>query len=140
MLSNKSPGLDGMALEVLKACWSFMKEDCLGMIRHFWTIGRLPHNFTAGVMKVIPKKLEKQHLRDSRPLTMLTIIYKLIASILLGRVSPTSKDLIFSLQQIGFIPDKSILENIYLAWMIAEWVTKKQFNPSYLTGLREGIG
>lgn len=51
---------------------------------------------------------------------MLTIIYKLIASILSKRVSTISKDII-SPQLTGFI-----LENISLALMTIEWMTKKQ--------------
>lgn len=56
---------------------------------------------------------------------MLTIIYKLIAALLLERVSPASKEII-SPQQTGFIPGRSILENISLALMTIEWVIKKQ--------------
>lgn len=55
---------------------------------------------------------------------MLTIIYKLIASLLSNRISLTSKDII-SPQQIGFILGRSIMENISLALMIVEWVIKK---------------
>lgn len=93
------------------------------MIYHFWNTGALPHNFIAGVMKVIPKKVDKRHLRDWRLLAMLTIIYKLIASILSNRLSPASKGLI-SPQQTGFIPGRSILENISLAWTTIERITK----------------
>lgn len=84
----------------------------INMIKHFWSTGELSHNFRSRVMKVIPKKLDKRHLRHWRPLTMLTV-YKLIASILLERISPVNKVLI-SPQQTGFIPGRSIMENISL--------------------------
>lgn len=62
---------------------------------------------------------------------MLTIIYKLIATILSNRLNPVNKDLI-SPQQTGFILGRSILKNISLAWMTIERVTKNQL-PSLLT-------
>lgn len=54
---------------------------------------------------------------------MLTIIYKLIASLLSARLSPISRSLV-SPQQTGFITGRYILKNISLAWMTVEWVTK----------------
>lgn len=95
------------------------------MICHFWNTRALPHRFIARVMKVIPKKADKQRLHDWRPLTMLTNIYNLITTILSNRLNPISKDLI-SPQQTGFIPGRSILENISLAWMTIERVTTNQ--------------
>lgn len=116
MSKNKSPRLDGMTMKILTACWDFLSQDCIDMITHFWS---------TRVMKVIPKKTDKHHLKNWRPLTMLTIIYKLIASLLSTRLSPVSCILI-SPQQTRFIPGRSILENISLALMVVEWVTKNK--------------
>lgn len=55
MPKEKSPGLDGMTVEVLSICWSFISNDCINMIKHFWSTGDLSHNFRTGVMKAIPK-------------------------------------------------------------------------------------
>lgn len=114
MPRGKSPSLDRMTVEVLSTCWNFLGQDCLHMIKHFWSTGFLPKNFTSGVMKVIPKKADKRRLKDWRSLTMLTIIYKMIAALLAGRLNPVNTTLI-SPQQIGFIIGWSILENISLA-------------------------
>lgn len=56
------------------ACWDFLSRDYFETISHFWSLGVLPHKFTIGMMKVIPKKPDKSHLKDYRPLTKLTII------------------------------------------------------------------
>lgn len=94
MPKEKSLRLDGMTMEVLDACWSFLGNDLRKLICHFWNIGALLHRFTIGVMKVIPKKATKWRLHDWRPLTISTIIYKLIATILSIRLNPANKDLI----------------------------------------------
>lgn len=85
---GKSPSLDGLTLEVLLALWSFIQAECVAMVRHFWTTRVLPHNTTVGVMKAIPKKENKWRLKDWRPLTMLTIVYMLIAKLLSTHFSP----------------------------------------------------
>lgn len=118
-----SPGLDGMTSEVLLASWSFTQVCCLAMVQHFWATGDLPHSTTAGVMKVIPKKADKQKLKDWRPLTMLTIVYKLIAKLLSNNFNPHNSSLI-NPQQTWFILGRFILENISLAWMTHDWVVR----------------
>lgn len=76
---EKAQGLDGLTVEVLLASWSFIQADYVAMIKHFWEIDILSHSTTSGVMKLIPKKVDKSRLKDWRPLTMLPIVYKLIA-------------------------------------------------------------
>lgn len=93
-------------VEVLVASWSFVQANCLAMIQQFWSTSVLPHSTTSGVMKVIPKKADKRRLKDWRPLTMLPIVYKLIAKLLSVRFNLHSKVLI-SPQQTGFIPEGS---------------------------------
>lgn len=112
-----------MTSEVLLATWSFIQVDCLAMVQHFWDIGILPHNTIIGVMKAIPKKVDKWRLRDWRPLTMLTIVYKLIAKLLFTQFSPHNQHLI-NPQQTGFILGRLILENISLAWLTHDWVIR----------------
>lgn len=53
-----------MTIETMQAIWSFIKADCIGMIKHYWTNGILPHDTKAGVMKMVPKKAEKQQIKD----------------------------------------------------------------------------
>lgn len=54
---------------------------------------------------------------------MLSVVYKLISKLLATRLSPHSKHLIRP-QQTGFIPGRFILENVSLAWLTHDWVTK----------------
>lgn len=119
---SKAPGIDGMTIEVLLACWSFLQIDCLNMILLFWRTDILSWQTIAGVLKLVSKKADKRCLKDCwRPLTMLPIIYKLIAKLIAERFNHFSSALI-SKQQIGFISGKHILENISLAWMTHGWV------------------
>jgi hypothetical protein len=83
---DKSPGIDGLTPEVFRACWYFMATDLLQMVHRFWEIGMLVHKIKEGVIKLIPKKVDKCRIKDWRPLTMLTTLYKLIAKLLALRL------------------------------------------------------
>lgn len=75
-----------------------------------------PHSTKARVMKMVPKKADKRCLKDWCPLTMLSIVYKIIAKLLVNRLSPHNNACI-SPQQTGLIPGHFILKNISLAWL-----------------------
>lgn len=85
MPPDKAPGCDGMTAEVLKACLDFMKEDFLEMVHDFWRTGTLACDIKHGVIKFIPNKMDKRRLGDWPPLTLLTIIYKVLAKLLAVR-------------------------------------------------------
>lgn len=68
-------------------------------------------------MKLTPKKVDKHHLKDWRPLTMMPMVYKLISKLLLNWFSPHSFGLI-NPQKTRFIPDRYILDNVSLAWVM----------------------
>lgn len=112
-----------MTSEVLVASWSFIHFDCITMVQHFWRNKNLSHNTKFGVMKVVPKKADKRQLKDWRPLTMLSIIYKLLSKLLASRLSPHNHEII-SPQKTRFIPRRYILKNIFTAWLTHDWVIK----------------
>lgn len=52
---------------------------------------------------------------------MMPIIYKLITKLLAKHFSPYNVDIV-NIQQMGFIHDHHILENISMAWLMQDWV------------------
>lgn len=85
---SKAPRIDGMIVEVLLAYWSFLQSDYLAMIHQFWDTRILAHQTIVKVLKLVSKKADKRQLKDWRPLTMMPIIYKLIAKLLAKQFSP----------------------------------------------------
>lgn len=114
MSKGKAPGMDGMSAEVLLANWNFIRADYIAMIQNFGNNRVLAYTTKTGVMKLVPKKDDKQRLKDWRPLTMLSIVYKLASKLLAIWLSPHCKHIISS-QQTGFIPRHFILENVSIA-------------------------
>jgi hypothetical protein len=117
---NKAPGSDGLTIEVVKECWPFLKVDILELVQHFWATGTLYPELLSGIFRIIPKQLDKLRLKFWRPLTMLQIVYKIIAKLLanrLGIILPT----IVSPKQTGFVPGRQILHNISMAYLLSDW-------------------
>lgn len=92
------------------------------MLIHFWWTRMLNRGTTIGIMVITPKKADKRHLKDQRPLTMMAMVYKLISKLSSEKFSPKNFDII-NPQQMGFILGRYILENVSLAWLMHDWVT-----------------
>lgn len=133
MPNNKSPGIDGLTAEVFKACWSFIISDFFDMITSFWESGVLYPGVNKGVIKLIPKKTDKIRLKDWRPLTMLSIPYKIINKLIAGRTQKVLP-LIVNQQQTGFVKGRHILNNVSTAWLLKDWLEMTK-TPALFLGL-----
>ncbi|KAL3698101.1 hypothetical protein R1sor_012177 [Riccia sorocarpa] len=120
MKNDKSPGLDGFTTEMLLACWPFIRGDCIAMIHHFWDQGELLRDTRTAVIKLIPKTEIKELLKNWRPLSLMTLSYKLIAKIMAERLKKFLPQLVDP-QQTGFIHGRSITNNLLTLQLGTDW-------------------
>lgn len=88
-----------------------MKDMCLSLVQEFWWDGILTLVAARGVIRLLPKSGALEFLNNWRPITLLTLIYKILSKILANRIKPFM-DLLVDSQQAGFIPGRSIIDNI----------------------------
>ncbi|KAL3697986.1 hypothetical protein R1sor_012062 [Riccia sorocarpa] len=127
MPKEKSPRIDGVMVEILQIGWEFMQDDCLQMVQSFWTKKELIGKDSRGVIKLIPKNDMKHLLKNWRPITLLTMTYKIIAKIIAVRLKRMLPGIIDS-QQTGFAAGRNIIDNILSLRLGQEWaaVTNQQ--------------
>lgn len=109
--SNKAPSLDDLTIEVLRRCWVWLKEECMEVIQAFWQDGVLTQSTLRRVIRLIPKGGEEELLQNWWPITMMTLLYKLISKLLADRIKQFMAFLVDP-QQKGFIRGRRILDNI----------------------------
>ncbi|KAL3692735.1 hypothetical protein R1sor_006386 [Riccia sorocarpa] len=73
-----------------------------------------------GVIKLIPKNERKHLLQNWRPITLLTMTYKIIAKVVAIRLKEMLPGLIDT-QQIGFVAGRNIIDNILSLRIGQEW-------------------
>ncbi|KAL3686177.1 hypothetical protein R1sor_004199 [Riccia sorocarpa] len=102
LAKEKSLGIDGLPVEVLLESWPWTKAACIKLLEMFWQNKRLSKKDVTGVIKLLPKNLEKHLLKNWRPITLLPFTYKIIGKLLakwLKRVLP----LLINDEQTGFV-------------------------------------
>ncbi|KAL3684504.1 hypothetical protein R1sor_002526 [Riccia sorocarpa] len=111
MPKEKSPGIDGVMVEILRLGWEFMREDCFLMVHCVWDKKKLIGKDGKRVIKLIPKNDRRHLLQNWRPITLLTMTYKIIAKVIATRLKEMLPGIIDA-QQTGFVAGHNIIDNI----------------------------
>ncbi|KAH7285573.1 hypothetical protein KP509_33G034500 [Ceratopteris richardii] len=79
--NGKAPGLDGIIKEFVMAFWPLLKNLILDVCNEIWKDQKIPYSFKMGKIKLIPKMEVPRRIGDWRPITMMSIIYKIFAEV-----------------------------------------------------------
>lgn len=80
----------------------------------------MPRSLCSGLISLLPKGGDSTLLRQWRPITLLSTVYKIFATMLAARARPFLPDIIHG-SQTAFIQDRCILNNIFCYHQAVEW-------------------
>ena len=69
---------------------------------------------------LLPKSEDRSRIQNYRPISLLNTLYKVVAKIYANRMKPLLHHWILP-SQTGFVPNRCILDNIFLAFEAIEW-------------------
>ncbi|KAL2226615.1 UNVERIFIED_CONTAM: hypothetical protein Sindi_2020200, partial [Sesamum indicum] len=111
---DKAPGPDGYSLGFFKAAWPVVGEEVTRAVLDFFSTGKLLKHINSTILALIPKVHTPMSVNDFRLISCCNVLYKIIAKLLVQRLS-VLLDKIISPYQTTFIPGRSIGDNIMLA-------------------------
>ncbi|MCO5581578.1 hypothetical protein L7F22_035466 [Adiantum nelumboides] len=117
---GKAPGWDGLTAEFFHAFWKELKDALMLMISSAWLEQQLPSSWKQGLLKLLPKKHLAKNFDDWRPITLMPVVYKLVAKMLVHRVREILHRGLHP-HQYGFIPRRHIVDNIVNAMIAIEY-------------------
>lgn len=112
--SYKSPGPDGVSFGFVKEFWSLLKDDLLRFMVEFHRNGKLSKGLNSTFIALIPKVNSPQRLNDFRPISLVGILYKILAKVLANRLRSVIGSVV-SEAQSAFVKGKQILDGILIA-------------------------
>ena len=111
MKLNKTPGFDGFPVEFFIVFWQDVSDMLVDSYNFSLENGLLPLSQRSGIITLLSKKDKDPLLvKNYRPITLLTVDYKIIAKTLANRLRLCIDDLIHP-DQSEFVKGKNIGDN-----------------------------
>lgn len=86
MAKDKSPSPDGFSMLFYQECWEIIKGDLVKVFKEFFESDIINLGVNITFLVLIPKKEGTVELNDFRPISLVIILYKIIAKVLSSRV------------------------------------------------------
>jgi hypothetical protein len=125
-------------MEFFHECVKDVAPDLLNAFTTMLKEGETSPFINKGQITLIPKSGDQARLGNWRPITLLGILYKILAKVLAGRVQGVFPHVIRP-NQTEFVEGRSILDNMYLAQEALESNGRKRTTKtwcSYFSTLR----
>jgi hypothetical protein len=108
----KSPGIDQIPAELIKAGGSRICSEIHKLINSIWNKEELPDQWKESVIFPVYKKGDKTDCSDYRDISLLSTAYKILSNILLSRLTRYAEEIIGD-HQCGFRLNRSTTDHIF---------------------------
>ena len=128
MKHNKTPGIDGFPAEFYKMFWSKLKYFVLRAFNYSYSKGTLPLSLRQTIISCLPKgNKQRDLLKNWRPISLLSVLYKIASSSIASRLKPLLAKLIDN-TQTGFIKGRYIGEGTRIIYDLMNYTERKNID------------
>ncbi|GMJ11399.1 hypothetical protein HRI_004809100 [Hibiscus trionum] len=121
----KAPGADGFQAAFFQRNWGTVGDSVFQFVVDFFEYGVLPDDANQTLLVLIPKVQSPIKISQYHPISLCTVLYKIITKILVNRLKPLLDGLV-SQNQVSFVPGRQITDNIILAQEIMHSMARKK--------------
>lgn len=131
----KAPGIDGMHALFFQRFWHIVGGDIIDFIQRWWRgdVDLQAVNHT--VVVLIPKVKDPKNIREYRPISLCTILYKIASKTLANRLKPFLSALVGETQS-AFVANRLITDNALLAFESFHYMKNKRHGSVGYFGLK----
>lgn len=115
MAPNKSPGHDGLSALFFQQYWHIVGNEVTDFCLRVLNNGEQPLDFNHTLIALIPKINHPEHVTDFRPISLCTVVYKLISKTMVNRMKCMLLKIISPFQS-AFVPGRHIHDNVITAF------------------------
>lgn len=135
MHPNKSPCPDGMIPGFFQKYWNIVKTDVVETMQRFFHTGELDPQLKYTNIALILKKPNPVKMTDIRPISLCSVLYKIISKVLENKLKQVI-DFIISVFQSAFIPGRLITDNVMIAFEVMHYMKRKSKGKDYWMALK----
>lgn len=125
---SKSPGIDGFNSFFFKQAWPIVKFDIFDAVAEFFCSNSLYSPVNITTITLVPKVANACQVKDFRPISCCSVVYKIIAKIFTARLQKVVGSVVSSAQS-GFITGRQIMDNVLLATDLIKGYSWSHISP-----------
>jgi hypothetical protein len=129
--AGKAPGVDAIPAEFYQELWEDISLDIYNFASESINQALISDELNISKIALLPKTEDRSRIQNFRPISLLNTLYKIIAKIYANRMKPLLHNWILP-SQTGFVPNRCILDNIFLAFEAIEWALDSKQDTSML--------
>jgi hypothetical protein len=116
---HKSPGIDQIPVELIKAGGRIIRSEIHKLINSIWNKEELPEQWQELIIVPIYKQGDKTDCSNYRGISLLSTTYKILSNILPSRLTPYAEEIIWE-HQCAFRCNRSTADHIFCIRKIRE--------------------
>lgn len=124
----KAPGIDGFNSKFFKVAWNIVKTDLINVVQEFFGSEWLYKAVNCTLVTLIQKSSTAKTMKDMKPISCCTTVYKIISKVLTMRLSKVINEVVDE-SQSAFLPGKVIHDNILIAHELIRGYERKHISP-----------
>ncbi|GMI86798.1 hypothetical protein HRI_002349100 [Hibiscus trionum] len=128
---NKSPGIDGIHADFYQKKWDVVGESVFNLVNDFFDGAPFDSRLNQTLVVLIPKVESPELISQFRPISLCTVLYKVIAKTLVNRLKKFLPKWV-SANQVSFVPGRNITDNIILAQEIIHSMSIKSGKEGFM--------
>ncbi|XP_050238477.2 uncharacterized protein LOC126687968 [Mercurialis annua] len=125
MMPWKSPGIDGIPAGFYQNQWPVVGISVCNLIKRIFQNGEMDNDLNRTLISLIPKSVKPETIKDFRPISLCTVMYKLVTKIITNKLKPIMP-LIVSPTQVSFIEGRNITDNIIIVQEVIHFMRTKK--------------
>ena len=129
--AGKAPGVDSIPAEFYQELWEDLGIDIFNFVSESISQSYITEELNISKIALLPKTEDRSKIQNFRPISLLNTLYKVVAKVYANRMKPLLHHWILP-SQTGFVPNRCILDNIFLAFEAIEWTLENKQDLSML--------
>ncbi|CAA0810912.1 DNAse I-like superfamily protein, partial [Striga hermonthica] len=132
---DKSPGEDGMTAAFYQHFWLLIEDDIVKAVLSFFHSGMILKYWNHTVVSLIPKCPNPKFLSQFRPISLCTVIYKIISKLLALRLKACLPNCV-SDYQAAFLEGRQLTDNVIVAQEAFHYLNRHVSGPNFFMALK----